>query len=225
MSMNAVVSQAVRRHGLVGCFKQVLARAKQEAGRVPYLHERHVWYRLSMPPASPPLALPAGLELIQAEHGDLRLLQQLETIGRFEAECRLSAGEDLWIVHDGAQAACAFWIFWDQAPVLAAPGGWMPLPEGCVCLEDSVTAPAYRGRGIAPAAWSQVAARLAEQEVARIITKIDESNTASRRAVEKIGFREMAVMDMERVWLMRHVEVSLRAEDPAAMFLSERLTR
>lgn len=225
MSMNIAMIKAVRRHGVVGSLVHALEHAKHQASRIPYLRERHVWYRLDLPFTAAPPPLPQGMYLQHAGHDELPLLQPLDTVGRFEAECRLSAGADLWMVRDGAVAACSFWIFWDQSPVLAAAHGWMPLPEGTVCLEDSVTAPAYRGRGLAPAAWARVAARLSEQGVSSIITKIEEQNTPSRRAVEKIGFREVAVMDLERVWMMRHVEVNPRVDDMAARFLRESLTR
>lgn len=225
MSMNSAVMDAVRRRGVMGCLRQAIAHAKHQASRIPYLRERHVWYRLKLPNAAPLPPLPEGMDLLHAGNDDLVLLQQLPTLGRFEAERRLSTGADLWIVRDGATATCSFWIFWDQAPVLAANHGWMPLPEGIVCLEDSVTAPAYRGRGLAPAGWARAAQRLWEQGVSSIITKIEEQNIPSRRAVEKVGFREMAVMDLERVWMMRHVEVNPRVDDQAAHFLRESLTR
>ncbi len=54
----------------------------------------------------------------------------------------------------------------------AARGGWLSLPEGTVCLEDSVTSPDYRGRGVAPAAWSQIAAAAAEDGYATMVTKV-----------------------------------------------------
>lgn len=225
MSMNTQIIEAVRTRGVVGCLKQALEQARHQASRIPYLRERHVWYRLDLPFTAAPPPLPQGMYLQQAGHDELGLLQPLQTVGRFEAECRLSAGADLWMIRDGTSAATCFWIFWDRSPVLAASHGWMLLPEGTVCLEDSVTAPAYRGRGLAPAGWARVAAQLSEQGVSSIITKIEEQNTPSRRAVEKIGFREVAVMDLERVWMMRHVEVAPRVDDQAAQFLRERLTR
>ena len=42
---------------------------------------------------------------------------------------------------------------------------------GTVCLEDSVTAAAYRGRGLAPADWSAIATQLTNEGVAVILTK------------------------------------------------------
>ena len=224
--MNIAVIETVRRRGVVSCVKQAFEHAKHQASRIPYLRERHVWYRLNLPFIAPPPPLPEGMYLQQAGYDELPLLQQLETVGRFEAECRLSAGADLWLIRDrAAAAACSFWIFWDRTPVLAASRGWLTLPEGTVCLEDSVTAPGYRGRGVAPAGWARAAAQLSKQGVSNIITKIEEQNAPSRRAVEKIGFCEMAVMDLERVWMIRHVEVNPRVDDMAARSLRESLTR
>lgn len=225
MSMNVALIKTMQRRPVVASLVHALENAKQQASRIPYLHERHVWYRLDLPRTAAPPPLPEGMYLQHAGRDELPLLRPLETVGQFEAQCRLSAGADLWLVRDRSVAACSFWIFWDQSPVLAAARGWMPLPEGTVCLEDSVTAPAYRGRGLAPAGWARVAAQLAEQGVSSIITKIEEQNAPSRRAVEKIGFREMAIMDLERVWMMRHVQVDPRVDDQAVHFLRETLSR
>jgi RimJ/RimL family protein N-acetyltransferase len=223
--MNIAMIDAVRRRGLVSCVKQALEQARHQASRIPYLRERHIWYRLDLPYAGPITSLPAGMDLLHAGRDDLDLLRPLATIGRFEAECRIAAGTDLWIVRDQGKAACSFWIFWDQSPVLAASHGWMPLPEDVVCLEDSITSPDHRGRGLAPAGWARVAMGLSRQGVSAVITKIEEQNIPSRRAVEKIGFREMAVMDMERIWMMRHVAVDPRGDYGTAQYLRDRLER
>lgn len=223
--MNIAMIDALHRRGMMTSLRHAFENARHQASRIPYLRERHVWYRLDLPYTASPPPLPEGIYLQQAGRDELPLLKQLETVGRFEAECRISAGADLWIVRDGAVAASSFWIFWDQSPVLAAAHGWMSLPEGTVCLEDTITAPVYRGRGLAPAAWAQVAVQLSEQGVSSIITKIEEQNAPSRRAVEKIGFQAVAVMDLERVWMMRHVEVDPRADDQAARYLRQSLSR
>jgi RimJ/RimL family protein N-acetyltransferase len=67
-----------------------------------------------------------------------------------------------------------------------------------VCLEDSVTSAAARGRGIAPAAWGAIADTLALEGQRKMITKVTVENTASRRAVTKSGFEEIALMHFRR---------------------------
>jgi RimJ/RimL family protein N-acetyltransferase len=75
----------------------------------------------------------------------------------------------------------------------------MALAPGTACLEDSVTASAARGRGVAPGAWTAIAEGLAAEGVRRLITKVEVDNIPSRRAVEKVGFRAVSLMDFVRV--------------------------
>ncbi len=126
-----------------------------------------------------------------------------------EARERLRDANDLWLVleHDRALFSC--WIFRDGTPVIAAPGGQLPLPAGTVCLEDSVAAAAARGRGIAPAAWSAIADTLAEEGQEHMITKVAVDNAPSRRAVEKAGFDAVALMHFRRIGPRSRTRVEL----------------
>ena len=81
------------------------------------------------------------------------------------------------------------------------------LPPEIVCLENSVTSASYRGQGVAPAAWTNIADALELGEVKFIITKIEESNIASRRAITKSGFRESATMHFRLVGFRRRTSV------------------
>lgn len=218
------IQRNVRRYGFAGSLRRTMVSACRAMARMPYLRECHVWYRMDLTGARPRIELPAGFELVHARTHDLPLLEQLETIGLSEAKRRLAAGADLWIVREGAHAVFSCWIFRHRTPVLAAPGGWLVLPADTVCLEDSVTSARYRGRGVAPAAWSRVADALAREGVAAIITKIAEDNAPSRRAGEKAGFRLVASMSLVRICLRPRVQVSPES-DGAPAFLVEHLTR
>jgi len=134
----------------------------------------------------------------------------------------MEGGADLWLVLDDRRPAFACWIFHGSMPVLAAPNGQLALPPEIVCLEDSVTSASYRGRRVAPAAWSQIANRLEQNAVRSIITKIEESNTASRRAIVKSGFHEIATMHFRRVGLQQHTTVQA-GTGAAADLLAEQL--
>ena len=94
-----------------------------------------------------------------------------------------------------------------------------------MCLEDSVTSSAYRGRSVAPAAWSQIADSLEQAGVESIITKIDENNVPSRRAVEKVGFREIATMRYRRQGLSHRTTVTAGTTGETAESLAENLRR
>jgi RimJ/RimL family protein N-acetyltransferase len=78
------------------------------------------------------------------------------------------------------------------------------LPPDVVALEDSLASPAFRGRGVAPSAWAMIADTYGERGKRWMITKVAVENTASRRAVEKAGFREVGIMQIVyRDWRTR----------------------
>ncbi len=225
MNSYQLAKQSLQRHGLMGCARKALSLMHRAAGSMPYLRECHVWYRLDLRRDRPRVELPAGFQFAQAGAEDLPLLERLETNGRWEALRRLEAGASLWIVREGERAAFSCWTFQHHTPVLAARGGWLMLPPGSVCMEDSVTAADYRGRGIAPAAWTGVADAMARLGIKTIVGKVKEENAASRHALEKIGFQAVATMEFERVWLRARVKIRAQQDEPLSMFLAQRLTR
>ncbi len=87
-----------------------------------------------------------------------------------------------------------------------------------------MTASAYRGLAVGPVAWSQIGGILAGEGVGAMITKIDRDNVASRRAVQKIGFKEIASMTHLRIGPWTVVEVEPVGEGSDALFLVDRLT-
>lgn len=219
------VQGAIRRHGLAGSLRRAAAFAGRTMAGSLYCREGHIWYHLDLRRERPRIELPAGLELLRADASGLTFLEQLPTIGLFEARQRLAARAALWIVHEDGRAAFACWIFHDRTPVLAARTGWLDLPPDTVCLEDSVTSPYYRGRGVAPAAWSAIAHALSQEGLAAVITKVDEGNLPCQRALEKAGFRALASMNFVRVWPRSRVEVRPQRDEPASAFLVDRLAR
>lgn len=177
----------------------LLRRAGQIARDRAYLREAHVWYCLDLPGDQPKRELPDDVELRRAGSDEL---DRVEEIGRDapSAHERAAGGNDLWFaLRDDDHMLFACWIFHDNVPVLAAPGGRLDLPGDMVCLEDSVTSSAARGRGIAPASWGAIADSLAADGVRRMITKVGVENAPSRKAVSKAGFAEVGLMKMTRV--------------------------
>lgn len=210
----------VRRHGVPGGARRLADRT----AKFVYLREAHFWYELDLG-RQPPLPLPAGLKLLRGEREDAELLERLPTGSVRQAEARLAEGAGLWLVVEAREPAFACWIFHGRTPVRAARGGWLTLPERTACLEDSVTSPAYRGLGVAPAAWSQIAATVAEGPYDAMVTKVSEDNAASRRAVEKAGFRETALMNLARTGFRERVRVEPRGDAPVGHALAARLRR
>lgn len=207
------------RHGPVGLARRVVETAWSRV----YLHEEHIWYELPLDGERERRALAPGLELVEADEAQTRHLGGLPAMSPDAAQRRRARGGRLYLVLDGEQPLFACWIHALQTPAIAARGGWLSLPSGVVCLEDSVTAPAARGRGVAPAAWSELAERLAGEGVASMITKVGVENAPSRKAVEKAGFREFAVMRLRR--LGPRTEVKISGDSPLAAQLRGGLGR
>ncbi len=206
------LKRLILRHGFTGCLVLAASTIVRSLFRVLYQHERHVWYAAATSAIRAERPLSTGLVLQRAGQEHLDLLSQLNLCGRSAAARFLAAGANLWIVREGERAAFCCWIFRGRMPVIAARGGWKGLPPDTVCLEASVTGADYRGRGIAPAAWSLIAQSLKEEGMRTIMTKVEVDNVPSRRAVLKAGFREVAVMDYLQVGGIPRVRVTAWGE-------------
>jgi RimJ/RimL family protein N-acetyltransferase len=214
------VRDALASEGIGGLLRRAAAWVRRKAGNA----FDQVWYVLELNRVEP-RELAEGYELVLAGPREVELVARLvkdalaEQFARAEASDtpsatpqamdapgftdsetrrRLDQGAQLWTVVKGDEAAFACWIFPRVTPVLQARGGTYTLPEGTACLEDSVTSPNHRGRGIAPAAWTAIAQRLSAQGFEILITKVNVENVPSRRAVEKSGFRGVNVMRYKR---------------------------
>ena len=183
-------------------------RVEQRLRPFVWLDETHIWSVLRLDNVDDSRQLRDGLVLTLGHDEHLDSLEELPSqVGRKEAERRLAEGAQLWVVMDGESLAFACWIFRDFAPVTAAPGGRFRIPPRHVVLEDSATSDAYRGRGVAPAAWLTLARQLRDAGYSRILTKVEVANAPSRRAVSKAGFVEGAAVHLRRVAATNHVTV------------------
>lgn len=213
--------RAVRERGIGEVVRVVSHRVRAAL----HQHEEHLWYELRLDVDLPRRQLPAGYELTVAGQGERAIASAMEGGPSTEQVAAFTdAGGALWIVLDGRQAAFTCWIFPRVTPAVAARGGWLELPPGVVCLEDSATSPDHRGKGVAPAAWSGIAEVLRARGVQAITTKVAVDNGPSRRAVAKAGFVEVAVMRLTRVGPRTRVVVSPGGPGLSAQ-LAERLQR
>ena len=201
VSLGSRASGVLARHGLLGTVKLVARRILTARD----YSETFVWYALDLAaPDRPHLVLAPGLVLRRASEADLPLLEQLEehpsvrTITPWYLREQLAAGAALWLVHQGDRAAFRCWIFRAWFPMHDAKGGGIKLPPAVAVLEDSLSSSAFRGQGVAPAAWTAIADYYRRNGACWMYTKVQVKNTASRRAVEKAGFREVARMHVVR---------------------------
>jgi GNAT superfamily N-acetyltransferase len=186
------VVRSVQRHGL----GSTAGRALDLAVHRVVLDEEHVWYDLPLTDLPTAAELGDGLEIVRQP--PLHVLDDAGVISQDDAAA-LTPDGDPWAVVDGdGMLAFTCWTFLGRTPMIAARGGWLPLPQDVVCLENSLTQPAFRGRGIAPRAWSLIAARHAAEGRTQMVTKVEVENVPSRRAVEKAGFKEVGLMHFRR---------------------------
>lgn len=195
------------RHGIAGCVILGARFAAHYLSTALYRHERHVWYSATTSDVKAIRPLPKGLNLLRAGREHLDLLSQSNLYGWSAAETFLAEGGDLWIVREGERPVFCCWIFRERIPTVAVRGGWKGLPSNTVCLEEAVTDPGYRGRGIAPAAWSLIAQTLNEEGVRKIVTKVEEANKSMRRALLKTGLHQVAMVDYLKMGGLSRVRV------------------
>jgi len=218
--LRARVRGGVDRHGLRGSLWRIAEIAKS----VVYRNEHHLWFGLDLHDRADGAPLPDGVVLHEGTAADAESLA-FTSLTTTEVADRLDAGATLWLARDGDAVAFCCWTFPRRTPVLAAAGGWLELPDGVACLEDSVTAPDHRGRGLAPASWAIIAATLASQDVQQLVTKVETTNAPSIRAVEKAHFRRIGLMTYRRVGPHERVRLDVFDGDETALQLEGLLAR
>jgi RimJ/RimL family protein N-acetyltransferase len=201
------ISHALRKARQEGP-RAALGRAFEIVRQPFYRQEEHVWYQLDVNAERPRREFVEGVRLLRAGPDDAARVESLGQVAS-EARERLAAGNDLWLaVDEQDRELFACWTFRSETPVYAAPHGELPLPAGTACLEDSVAAPLARGKGIAPASWTAIADALAAEGFQSMITKVTTDNAPSRKAVQKSGFKEIAIMRLTQVGPRRSVALS-----------------
>jgi ribosomal protein S18 acetylase RimI-like enzyme len=212
---------AVRRDGPVTVVRHVAQRAAHRL----YLSEDHIWYSLELNGDRPRRDLPDGFELQVAAEGDAEAIARLPNQPAIDGlRARIAGDADVYVVRAEGKPAFACTIFRERAPVIAARGGWLDLPGDTVVLEDSGTSPDFRGRGVAPGAWSAIADAVAARGYETMLTKVTVENEASRKAVMKAGFREAADMRMRRRGPVTKVAMSALGA-PGAEFIASLVAR
>lgn len=215
MSANTTVPgvlERARRHRRKYGLAATAARAGQVAfdgvRAAAYMSEAHVWYELDVNGPRPRVPLEPGLDLRQGGPTDIPLLEPLNTIGPQQARRRLADGHDLWFVLDGSRPMFSCSVFYGSMPDISMKSRVLSLPAGTAALEDSMVAPAARGKALGPAAWTLIADVLAARGLTRLITKVALSNVPTQKAAIKVGFREVAIVRYRKLgpWFKRTVK-------------------
>jgi len=213
--------RAVRRRGIRALLRQKLSDLANELAP----NSIHVWYLLDLREERPRLPVPPGYvveELAPGSH-EVALLEVLGPNAQAEARSRFSAGGRLFTARAGGELAFACWVF-RAIPTIAARSGWYQVREEARALEHSITVEEHRGRGLAPAVWSDLCDTLEAEGVTGLLTKVGFKNDASRRAVAKAGFVEIAHVAVTRRRGRIRVDVC-RTSGPDGARLEHELTR
>jgi RimJ/RimL family protein N-acetyltransferase len=215
--------EIVRRRGVRG----TLRRAQERLSPMTGWHDEFVFYALDVTDARrprPPLA--DGLALRRGTREDVPVLAQLPADLQVTSmtpeivRARLQSDALLWLVMDGPRLAFSCWNFLGQGPLIGAQGGDRPIPPDVVMLEDSISSPHVRGRGVAPAARAAIADYHAREGRGSMVTKVAVENVAVQRALEKAGFGAVAHMHRSGpIWRMR-VEMSILDSGALAYWLT-----
>ncbi len=200
-------TSALRRHGLGGFGRRVLRRL----GPVPRWAAVWIWYELDLTAVRPaPGAGSRDLELRRAGADDLGVLDRLPPDSWVSYMTRdigarwIRDGGTLWLASIGGSPAMVCWTFTGQAPLHGARRGRVVLPADVVFVEDVLTWPAFRGRGVASSVLASIAADHALSGARTLVTRVQVPNVVSRRLFERLGFREVARMQIvKRDWRTR----------------------
>lgn len=192
----------VRQEGL----RPTVAAAARRLRHAVWLRESHVWLLIGLDEPRPRPRLAPDLHFVRVPDQDVDSVAQLgasvATAGR-----RLARGHQLFATRQGARTVGVVWAFLGEAPTVVMPTGWLPLPDGYVNVEDTLVAPDQRGKGIAPAQYSLTFDDLRDKGFTHVVGKVPVDNVANRRACAKLGWTEVAVVDLLRVLGWRRVSV------------------
>lgn len=214
--------RGVRRNGVTGSARIAVRRAHHAASA----SADEGWHVLRLDrPDRPRRELPEGLRLrLCSEHElDYAAPALADDVSTGMIERRFERRQRMWIAESDDGPAFTCWIFTGYTPSAVAPGQRLDLPPGFVGLEDSFTAPDFRGKGVAPAAWTAIADLMESEGATAIATPVAESNEASRRGVAKAGFEQMAVAHLRRRAFRTRVRVE--GEGEFADWVRERVER
>lgn len=210
----ARAQRVVNRHGLGGTARLIAQKSRPR-------ESAQTWYRLDVrSDERPRRELDDTFVLRPGTPADVDLVAQLPRDASVAAltdedvRSRIARGAELWLVTEGDRTAFACWIYRGWGPVPGANNDGADLPADTAMLEDSIASPDFRGRSVAPGAWTGIADQLKSEGLSYMVTKVGVDNAASRRAVEKAGFREVGEMRSEASPLRRRVRVTVSDPDP-----------
>ena len=141
--------------------------------------------------------------------------RDIGTDSRSTFRARLVAGTACYLVIADDRAVHATWCTTTGAWTREIEAVLIP-PAGDAYVYESYTRPEVRGRGVYPYALVQIAADLSGREVRDVWVAVEASNSASLRAVTKVGFEPSFAIGYRRRWGRIQIESDEAESDEAA---------
>jgi GNAT superfamily N-acetyltransferase len=209
--------EGLGRRGARGLAREGLELVRRAVWR----RENHNWYEIQLArmPAMPPL--PDDMRLVVATDADLAAVEQLGG-NVASARRRAARGHQQMLLFDGDRPVFGCWVFHGAMPDPAAHRGTLVLPDDTVCIEDSVTNPDSRRRGVSTIAGGAVITHLRSEGIRTMLTRVAVSNVPAHKAVLKTGFREVARVTMQRIGPRKHVDVEILNDSSTGQALARR---
>jgi ribosomal protein S18 acetylase RimI-like enzyme len=207
----------VRRRGVKGVASELRKRVGLAVTRTVYARQDHVWcwYGLRMGQLQSPL--PDGFTVRRVELDGLGVVEHFGVTRLEEARRSYDDGGCFWVACNGGSPASGFWVFEDKLPVFAARSGWLALPHHAIAVENALTAPGYRRRGVAIAMLATVARHYGELGYTDVLVKTEVDNVPVRNGMRKAGFSEIATMHLLKIGPWRLVRINPTGDGNAAM--------
>lgn len=121
---------------------------------------------------------------------------------------RIGQGHALHTVLINGRLAHFGWAYRPEEPLrLPETRTEASLPPDAVSLYDYVTVDAYRGRRLYPANLSQILREAFDGQAAAAYIVCDRRNLPSKRGIERVGFRRVAVHRLRRIFGWRWTSV------------------
>ena len=150
----------------------------------------------------PEVAADAACRIERLEPERVRLLTEVETIDVEQVKARFRRGDACYLGLVGGRPAHFNWAQSSGRHAASGTGRTFAVKNGDVWLYSAFTAEWARGRRLQPAAMAMMLRDARQSGCSRAWIYVDETNSASRKSMERVGFR--VARRLRSVWVSRY---------------------
>lgn len=150
----------------------------------------------------PEVAAAAGCRIERLEAERARLLTEVETIDSAQVQARFRRGDACYLGLADGRPAHFNWAQTSGRHPLSGTGRTFSVRNKEVWLYSAFTAEWARGRRLQPAATAMMLRDAKQNGCSRAWIYVNETNSASRKSVERVGFR--VARRLRSVWISRY---------------------